>query len=101
GEKARYLLTDAKGFENLNVSSFDIAAALSGRRLPLATDAEVLANVPRLDLRARSARIRRLLPGDTADTAYTALEQRRRAIDALISARTPPSDWQHWVTLLF
>src|SRR5207237_5357086 len=45
GEKARYLLTEATGFEKLNDSSFDIAAALSGRRMPLAGDADVVANV--------------------------------------------------------
>jgi len=54
-EKARYLRTEATGFENLNTSSFDIATALSARRMPLASDAEVLANVPRLKLRARRA----------------------------------------------
>src|SRR5439155_7338702 len=65
-EKARYLLTHATGFEKLNDSSFDIAAALSGRRMPLASDAEVLANVARLQLRARSARLRLFPSGTTA-----------------------------------
>ncbi len=101
-EKTRYLLTDATGFEKLNASSFDITAALSGRSMPLASDGEVLANVPRLEMRARSARLR-LLPSDTtaADTSYTAIERRRRSFDALISAPTPPSDWHRWVTQLF
>jgi hypothetical protein len=70
--------------------------------MPLASDAEVLANVPRLDMRVRSARLR-LFPSETtaADTGYAAIAQRHRSFDALISARTPPSDWRRWVTLLF
>ena len=102
GEKARYLLTDAKGFQNLNGSSFDIAAALSGRTMPLTTDAEVLANVPRLKMRGRSARLR-LFPTDTssADSAYRAIAQRRRSFDAMTLARVSPPDWHRWVSLLF
>jgi spermidine synthase len=102
GEKARYLLTDATGFMNLSASSFDIAAALSGRSVPLATDAAVLANVPRLKMRARSARLR-LSPSDTsgADSAYRAIAERRRSFDSVISARESPSDWHRWVSQLF
>jgi len=101
-EKARYLLTHAAGLQELNTSSFDIGAALSGRRMPLAESAEVLANVPSLQLRARSARLR-LHPGDSsgADTAYAAVRQHRHSFDTLISARTPPPDWHRWVALLF
>jgi hypothetical protein len=101
-EKARYLLTEATGFQKLNASSFDITAVLSGRRMPLASDAEVLANVPRLQMRARSARLR-LSPSDTTagDADYAPIAKRRRSFDALISGSTPPSDWRRWVTLLF
>jgi len=101
-EKARYLLTDADGFENLNASAFDIPAALSGRRLPLATDDEVLANVPRLKMRGRSARLR-LSPSDTsgADSTYREVERRRRAFDASVSAGKAPPDWHRWVSQLF
>ena len=85
-ERARYLLTEATGFENLNVSSFDIASALSGRRMSLVLDTADLANVPRLQIRARSARLR-LFPGDTsgADSAYRPIAQRRRSFDATVS----------------
>jgi spermidine synthase len=102
-EKARYLLTDATGLQGLNATSFDIVAALSGRRMPLAEDAEVLANVPRLQLRARSARLRLQLPESSgeADTAYASVQKRRRSFDALISTPTPPPDWHRWVTSLF
>jgi spermidine synthase len=101
-EKARYLLTDATGIEGLNAESFDIVAALSGRRTPLAEDAEVLANVPRLQMRARSARLR-LHPADSsdADSAYAAVRKRRRSFDTLIDMHTPLPDWHRWVTLLF
>jgi hypothetical protein len=101
-EKARYLLTHATGLQELNTSSFDIVAALSGRRMPLAEDAEVLANVPGLQSRARSARLR-LYPGDSsgADTAYAAVRQHRRSFDTLISTSSPPPDWHRWVSLLF
>src|SRR5256714_3652290 len=101
-EKARYLLTEAAGFENLNASSFDIAAALSGRRIALASDAEVLANVPRLQMRARSARLR-LFPSDTAaaDSSYAPIRQRRRSFDTTIAAGSVPADWHRWVTQLF
>lgn len=101
-EKARYLLTDATGLEGLNATSFDIVAALSDRRMPLAEDAELLANVPRLQMRARSARLRlQLADSGEADTAYASLQKRRRSFDALIATRTPPPDWHHWVALLF
>jgi len=101
-EKARYLLTDATGMQGLNATSFDIVAALSDRRMPLAEDAEVLANVPRLQLRARSARLRLHLAdsGEEPDTAFASVQKRRRSFDALISTHTPPPDWHRWVTLL-
>ena len=100
-EKARYLLSDAEGFETLNVSSFDIAAALSGRRVPLPTDTAVLTDVPRLEMRARSARLR-LFPGDTSskDSTYGEMKKRRRSFDVAISAGVPP-DWGSWVSQLF
>ncbi|MGZ3333435.1 MAG: hypothetical protein ACXWMM_15370, partial [Gemmatimonadaceae bacterium] len=102
GEKARYLLTDATGFESLNDSSFDIASAMSGRSMPLATDADVLANVPRLKMRAWSARLR-LFPTDTssADSAYRPIALRRRSFDAMTFGRVSPPDWHRWVPLMF
>jgi hypothetical protein len=102
-EKARYLLTDATGIQGLNATSFDIVAALSDRRMPLAEDADVLANVPRLQMRARSARLRLHLAdsGGEPDTAYASVQKRRGSFDALISTRTPPPDWHRWVKSLF
>src|SRR5207253_3997281 len=65
-------------------------------------DTADLANVPRLQIRARSARLR-LFPGDTsgADSAYRPIAQRRRSFDATVSGRESPSDWRRWVSLLF
>ena len=102
GERARYLLADATGFENLNSTAFDIVAALSGRRMVLATDDEVLANIPRLYARARSARLR-LFADDTGETDgdYDAMEQVRRLFDGQTSASRPPRDWHRWVSLLY
>jgi spermidine synthase len=102
GEKARYLNTSGEGFENLNAAPFDITSALSGRRMALATDTGFLTDVPRLQMRARSARLR-LFPGDTtaSDTAYRAMQVRRHAFDALISSNAQPGDWDHWVTYLY
>jgi predicted membrane-bound spermidine synthase len=101
-EKSRYLLTDAVGIEKLNTSSFDIAAALSGRRIPLTNDPQTLANVPRLQLRARSARLRGFaVDTSVADSVYPSVAQRRRSFDATLSGRTPPADWHQWVTQLF
>ncbi len=102
GEKARYLLTDASGFENLNASPFDIPAALTGRAMPLATDSEALANVPPLQMRARSARLR-LFPGDTSadDADYGAIEQGYYLFQSQISANVPPPHWHRWVSLLY
>jgi hypothetical protein len=101
GEKARYLLTDATGFESLNDSSFDIASAMSDHRMALATDEEVLANVPRLKMRAWSARLR-LFPGDTssADSAYLPIAKRRRSFDAMTFGGGSPPDWHRWIPLL-
>ncbi|MFL5483199.1 MAG: fused MFS/spermidine synthase [Gemmatimonadaceae bacterium] len=102
GERARYLLTDASGFENLNASPFDISAALAGRGMSLASDDELLANVPRLQMRARSARLR-LSPRDTStdDADYAAIEQVRNLFDSQISASVPPPHWHRWVSLLY
>ncbi|HET9636604.1 MAG TPA: fused MFS/spermidine synthase [Gemmatimonadaceae bacterium] len=102
GERARYLLTDASGFENLNASPFDITAALAGRGMPLASDPEALANVPRLQMRAHSARLR-LFAGDTStdDADYAAIEQVRNLFDSQISANIPPAHWHRWVSLLY
>jgi spermidine synthase/MFS family permease len=101
-EKARYLVTHASGIEGLNATSFDIVAALSGRRMPLTEDAEVLASVPRLLVRANGARLRLNLPDSgAADTVYAAVRKRRHSLDAVIAVRTPPADWHRWVTLLF
>jgi hypothetical protein len=70
--------------------------------MPLATDEEVLANVPRLKMRAWSARLR-LFPGDTssADSAYRPIALRRRSFDAMTSGRASPPDWHRWIPLLF
>jgi len=102
GEKARYLLTDASGFENLNSSPFDISAALAGRGMPLASDDTALASVPRLQMRARSARLR-LFPRDTStnDADYAAIEQVRNLFDSQTSADVPPPHWHRWVSLLY
>jgi spermidine synthase len=101
-ERARYLNREAVGFEQLNISAFDIVDALSGRPMSLATDTAVLAEVPRLRARARSARLR-LFPNDTssADSAYGQMAKRRRAFDSTISGRAAPPDWHRWVSLLY
>lgn len=101
-EKARYLRGKATGFEQLNATGFDIVDALSGRPMSLATDTAVLADVPRLHIRARSARLR-LFPNDTssADSDYGPIAKRRRAFDAAISGRAAPPDWHRWVSLLY
>ena len=102
GERARYLLTDASGFENLNASPFDIPAALSGRSMSLANDRQALATVPRLQMRARSARLR-LFPGDTSseDADYGSLQQVHNLFESQISAGVPPPQWRRWVSLLY
>jgi spermidine synthase len=102
GEKARYLLTDASGFENLNASPFDISSAIAGRAMPLASDDELLANVPRLQMRARSARLR-LYQRDTStdDADYAAIEQVRNLFDSQIAANVPPPHWHRWVSVLY
>jgi predicted membrane-bound spermidine synthase len=101
-EWARYLGGEATGFEQLNASSFDIADALSGHPMSLATDTAVLTDVPRLHVRAWSARLR-LFPNDTssADSAYVPIAKRRRAFDAAIAGSAAPPDWHRWVSLVF
>jgi predicted membrane-bound spermidine synthase len=101
-EKARYLRGEATGFEQLDSSSFDIVDALSDHPMSLATDTAVLADVPRLHIRAWSARLR-LFPNDTssADSAYVPIMKRRRAFDTAISGRVAPPDWHRWVSLVF
>jgi len=101
-EKARYLTGEATGFEQLNGSAFDIVDALSGHPMSLATDTAVLAAVPRLHIRAWSARLR-LFPKDTtpADSAYVAIAKRRRVFDGAIFGNVAPPDWRRWVSLVF
>jgi predicted membrane-bound spermidine synthase len=100
-EKARYLRGEAKGFEELNGSAFDIVDAMSGHPMSLATDTAVLTDVPRLHARAWSARLR-LFPNDTssADSSYVPIAKRHRAFEAAISGSSPP-DWHRWVSLVF
>jgi predicted membrane-bound spermidine synthase len=102
GEKARYLGSDAIGFRMLNIFSFDIPSAFTGRRMPLATDEVSAVMVPRLEARARSARLR-LFPNDTSedDPDYGPMVGRRRAFDAQIASGLPPRNWQGWVGALF
>jgi len=102
GERARYLLTDATGFEHLNSTAFDIVAALTGRRMSLATDDQVLANIPRLYARANSARLR-LFANDTSesDGNYDTMEEVRRLFDTQTAAGLAPRDWHRWVSLLY
>ena len=102
GERARYLLTDATGFEHLNSTAFDIVAALSERRMPFAINADVLANIPRLYARAHSTRLR-LARADTGevDEDYAPIAQVRHLFDAQTAASVPPPEWHRWVSLLY
>ena len=101
-EKSRYLLMDATGFENLNASPFDIAAAMSERRMPFSNEVAILTDIPRLQMRARSARLR-LFPNDSsvADGDFAAMEQVRHLFDTQIASDAAPSDWRRWVALLY
>ncbi|HJQ10056.1 MAG TPA: hypothetical protein VJ840_03420, partial [Gemmatimonadaceae bacterium] len=101
-EKSRYMLMDATGFENLNASPFDIAAAMSDRPMPFANDFGVLTDVPRLQMRARSARLR-LFPNDSSvsDSDFASMEQVRHLFDTQISSGAAPSDWRRWVALFY
>ena len=102
GEKARYLSSAATGFEMLNIFSYDIASALTGRRMPLATDGIAAADIPRLNARARSARLR-LFPNDTTpgDAEYASMVGRRRVFDAQVASGIRPRDWHRWLGALF
>jgi predicted membrane-bound spermidine synthase len=102
GEKARYLSSGASGFRLLNVFSYDISSALSGRSVPLATEPIPFADIPRLDARARSARIR-LFPNDTsaANADYISMAGRRRVFDAQLASGIRPRDWHRLVGSIF
>lgn len=103
GEKARYLGSNASGFRVLNIFSFDVASALTGRRMPLATNEISPIDVPRLNARARSARLRLFSNDTSADDAedYGPMVGRRRVFDAQVASGLPPHNWHRWVGAFF
>jgi predicted membrane-bound spermidine synthase len=102
GEKARYVNSNASGFRTLNIFSYDIPSALTGRRLPLGTGAVSAIDVPRLYTRARSARIR-LFPTDSTpgDADYAPMVGRRRVFDAQVASGIRPREWHRWLGAMF
>ena len=101
-ERARFLGTDAAGVRALNVFSFDIGSALSGRRAPFSSEPYPSIEFPRLQLRSRGALLRGA-PADERslnDPLLEAALSRRRALDVLVSLRTAPQDWHEFVTTL-
>jgi predicted membrane-bound spermidine synthase len=101
-EQARYLRTQAEGLGLLNVFSFDVGSALSDRRLAFATAPRAPAEIPRLEVRARSALLRGVpsAPGQPADPQLGAALARRRIFDGVLQTGEAPPEWREWVALL-
>ena len=98
GELARYLGDGATGFETLNVFSFDIAAALSERRVPFSREAQPSVSLPRTTLRSLGAAIRSRPTDAPAEGSPLAIVlERRREHDAAVRSGRPPRDWRQWV----
>lgn len=96
-ERARFLRTAAMGFIGLAQGGFDVAAALTGRRIPFDTATAAAADVPRARLLALGAALRAGVPVDSR-LEPTAAHARhlQYLLDAAFAAGSGPDDWHAW-----
>ena len=101
-ERTRFLRERATGFVALNMSRFDVASALAGRRVGFSTDGRAaVTSLPRLEALALGTRLR--VARDAPDSVFMdptldASLYRLRAIEERTATSRPPSSWRRWVT---
>jgi spermidine synthase len=100
-EQARFLRRAADGFLGLTRDRFDVAAALSDRRIPLAPARTPALSLDRIEKQALAARLRAgetRSPDDTA-AAHREFQRARMRVTRLaqeMASGRPPADWYHW-----
>ncbi len=102
-ERTRYLRHSATGFLGLSTARFDAAAALSGRRVPLASATRPAIDLPRLEAQALAARLRSaevLAPDDTvvANRTFQKARAHENGVRMWAASGRAPSDWYTWFT---
>jgi hypothetical protein len=108
-ERTRYLRADADGLIGFGDGRFNIAAAISGRRLGFGTESlAVTPEINRVDELARGVRARALAsvthqapPPDTLGRSGDGDEAKARfrlaQLERLLASGSPPNDWRLWV----
>jgi predicted membrane-bound spermidine synthase len=100
-ERARFLRSSAKGMKSLAGGSFDLAAALEGRRRPFGTSTfPAIPGVTAVYERALAASIRASLAGKperAPEPPLSAALFRYRTLEALADSPSPLSDWHPFV----
>jgi predicted membrane-bound spermidine synthase len=100
-ERTRYRKDAARGFMDATGDRFDLLAALDERRIGFGTETREGLNLPRVLLRARSARLRAGEPSPVSDTIdadrlYRLALNRQSLLRGLLEASRAPVDWFTW-----
>ncbi len=104
-ERTRFLHQNAVGLEQLGKGTFDIVAAMEGRRAPLGTEPLAVApEIPRVYDLALQVRVRRVLAltpeqrtGVPRDTALSHAVYLVSQFEQLLSDGKPPTSWHRWM----
>jgi predicted membrane-bound spermidine synthase len=97
-ERTRFRRTRAAGFFGLGTDRFDIAAALAGRTRGFADAPAAPFDMDRAEARARGARLRSGLAGDTVGGAEArAAAWRLARLRVWMAEGLPPTSWPLWV----
>ena len=100
-ERTRFKKDAARGFMDATGDRFDLLAALDERRIGFGTETQEGLDLPRVLLRARSARLRAGEPSPASDTVdsdrlYRLALNRQSVLRELLAAPRAPVDWFTW-----
>ncbi|MDP1890206.1 MAG: fused MFS/spermidine synthase [Gemmatimonadaceae bacterium] len=100
-ERTRYRKDAARGFMDATGDRFDLLAALDERRIGFGTETREGLDLPRVLLRARSARLRAGEPSPASDTIdadrlYRLALNRQSVLRELLESSRAPVDWFTW-----
>ena len=104
-ERTRFMHADAVGLEKLGKGTFDVVAAMAGRRQDFGTEPLAVApEIPRVYDLALQVRLRRVLamtPAERAgvprDTALSHAVYRVSRFYQLLADGRPPTSWHRWM----
>ncbi|MBI2409410.1 MAG: fused MFS/spermidine synthase [Gemmatimonadetes bacterium] len=100
-ERTRFRKISARGFTDLSGDRFDILAALDDRRVGFGTETRAALVLPRVTMRAESARLRahELPPAADSledDREYRQAYARHAMFEDVLAAAHGPADWFTW-----